>query len=796
MTIRVTWAATSWDPAERIFIGKVQAAIGKWPVSAGAMEKSFAFEVVEYADLSEYAKDCAHRQKEGCWSIVKGSLKPELDPRSLHPRKLTSFLDTPAAVFSIDFDGLPPHGESRIDGPEAFGAIALKVALSRLPQPFLKAACVAVASASTGLPFDSNGEPSNGCARFRAAFHLSRPLTFAEQKILAEWLKRLPGLDCIDLNYYTVSGFEFISRPQFLPGVRDPIDAPIFFRDGGQVDVSALFASLGANGSYKNYGPKPTPEELRFNARNAIELVKALMDAVPNNLDRPAWIGVGHALKATLGDCGEAWEIWIDFSDRWTEGRSDFDENDRVWGGLHDGRVGIGYLVKLGTEVGTPEALAAVQAIQQARAKCDFTEMSEEELAESEKTAEPRDRWAKLRAALQWSGKEKLVRNTNTIAWREPGIAVFGCGAATGNAVERRWVSDRHARGHVSVTNGSPAVGKTFFAVTYANAIAAEKPLLAGLDRIERAGAAALMAADGERAEEFQRKDQAFRQYHNLSNDDFRYPVYVFDNVGPFVEKKNDVWVPSLWLIGIAPKLAEMRERERLALVVVDTLLGVSGGGNTADATDMQAIMEVTKMIATELDCAVEILNHLTKGGARNNPSDMDAGLGARPLTATPRFVANLTREGAQVRVAMAKASYIGGPRGTPAFQFQSVRVPVDVDDVDGSIVTTEMRPLGVLVPSSEAALRSAEEADAHKALWEAHENGVEIKRGSASGLRKDDHASSIVQTALRLGRDSKARKKAEGLIEALIDQGFVRVVERQGKQRRKEAFLEPEPFV
>ena len=144
----------------------------------------------------------------------------------------------------------------------------------------------------------------------------------------------------------------------------------------------------------------------------------------------------------------------------------------------------------------------------------------------------------------------------------------------------------------------------------------------------------------------------------------------------------------------------------------------------------------------------------------------------------------------------MAKASYIGGPRGTPAFKFQSVRVPVDVDDVDGSIVATEMRSLGVIVPSTEAALRSAQEADAHKALWEAHESGVEIKRGSANGLRKDDHASRIVQTALGLGKDSKARKIAEGLVEALIDQGFVRVVERQGKQRKQTEFLEPEPFL
>ena len=81
-----------------------------------------------------------------------------------------------------------------------------------------------------------------------------------------------------------------------------------------------------------------------------------------------------------------------------------------------------------------------------------------------------------------------------------------------------------------------------------------------------------------------------------------------------------------------------MREENKLALIVVDTLLGVSGGGNTADTADMQAIIDVAKMLATVLDCAVEIINHLTKGGAKSDPDSMDAGLGARPVTATAQL--------------------------------------------------------------------------------------------------------------------------------------------------------------
>jgi hypothetical protein len=176
------------------------------------------------------------------------------------------------------------------------------------------------------------------------------------------------------------------------------------------------------------------------------------------------------------------------------------------------------------------------------------------------------------------------------------------------------------------------------------------------------------------------------------------------------------------------PKLARMREDNRLALIVVDTLLGVSGGGNTSDTADMQAIVDVAKTLATILDCAVEIINHLTKGGAKADPTSMDAGLGARPVTATARFVVNLSKANGVVTVTMAKQSYMGGPRGTPCFEFKSVDVPVAIHDVDGAYVGTEPRPLGVLIPAQIATLERLTEDAALNALWEAHQQGVKIR--------------------------------------------------------------------
>ena len=203
------------------------------------------------------------------------------------------------------------------------------------------------------------------------------------------------------------------------------------------------------------------------------------------------------------------------------------------------------------------------------------------------------DPWSRLRAELHWSGADRARNSGSGIAWREPGIAVFGSESLEGMPRDRAWITDRHVRGYISTTNGLPTAGKSFLSVTFANAIATERHDLAGLDRIERPGAVVIMAADSEGAEEFQRKDAAFRQYHGLTNADFKHQIFIFDAPGPFVEmrKRTGTWGLSRWIIEQAPKLARMREDNKLALIVVDTLLGVSGGGNTADAVDMQAII-------------------------------------------------------------------------------------------------------------------------------------------------------------------------------------------------------------
>jgi hypothetical protein len=827
--IEVTWAVTALDPAKRLRIGKIWAPEGKkWLVADGVKRQAYVFELMRYPDLEAFSVDLESRMLAGVSAIVAGHLKrlPELDPLRAHPRMGNNFADDPSWLFQLDFDGLAAVNSKPIDRPEDFGAIVLREALRRLPAAFEKVDCVIYATSSSGLPFNAKGEPSGGRARFRVVFWLSRPVTFAEQGLFTQALKQLPGLDCLDESIFVLPQFSFVARPEFPDWMTDPIETPVMMHKGDRrcLDVDILLTEIDVEPASKGRsGTRGTParaEDRRLDVAHELRvpLVRRAVAAIVNDLNRIDWVHFAHAIDGALARDPAGRDIFLEFSARW-EGEADpyedFDqvgeadqpegweepdpeeEAERVWDTRgEEGRAGFGYLMQLLRKQETDEAEAAIDAIQLARAQEAFKDPPDD-LPDNDdpEPAPARDPWSRLREELHWSGADRARNSGSGIAWREPGIAVFGSESREGMPRDRAWITDRHVRGYITTTNGLPTAGKSFLSVTFANAIATERHDLAGLDRIERPGAVVIIAADSEGAEEFQRKDAAFRQYPGLTNADFRHQIFIFDAPGPFVEIRagSGTWGPSRWIIEQAPKLARMREDNKLALIVVDTLLGVSGGGNTADAVDMQAIIDVAKMLATVLDCAVEIINHLTKGGAKTDPGSMDAGLGARPITATARFVANLSKVNGVVTIVMPKESYMGGPQGTRCFEFKPVDVLVAIYDVDDSYVGVEPRSLGVLIPTQIAALERMAEDAVLAALWEAHQKGVKIKRGAAKGVQKDDHAALIIQKALDLGLNPQGRRKAEALVAKLLRDGRVKVVPTLDDKRNRFEQLVPD---
>ena len=126
-------------------------------------------------------------------------------------------------------------------------------------------------------------------------------------------------------------------------------------------------------------GSKPgSAEERLLNVDPSIrhELIMQLVAAIPNDtVDHGGdWIAVLHGIKGASGDPDWGKIIWLAYCARWTKGEADPDEDERVWNTarLGDGFSGVRQLLELAWRAGTPEAIAAVEAVKLAQAQWAF----------------------------------------------------------------------------------------------------------------------------------------------------------------------------------------------------------------------------------------------------------------------------------------------------------------------------------------------------------------------------------------------------------------------------------------
>jgi hypothetical protein len=345
--IRITWVRTE----TRQRIGKRQVQSGKWPVTNGAKSTEFIFEAEQYRDLEALGRNYAKRQREGCWAIVVGDLRPGLDPMKSHPRNGRKLVDAPRMTFTLDFDGLTPdEGGPALDGPDLIKAS--QVAISRLPRAFDGAAYLFLPTSSTGLPVNTKGEPSNRCARFRMTFELTRPLMYAQQKQLAKRLKARLGLGCVDTGLYDTAMFEFVARPEFLSNVCDPAPNAVGMVEGEKLNVDQLIAEIdldlkaepagvasSAAGQHTSTAVPALPAPFETLEPSLRALAASIVNG-PTFDDRAHWVRHAHVLANVFGkDQGR--EPWYEFCDRWVgaDGNpiaNDPDEDKRVWDTLNE----------------------------------------------------------------------------------------------------------------------------------------------------------------------------------------------------------------------------------------------------------------------------------------------------------------------------------------------------------------------------------------------------------------------------------------------------------------------------
>jgi hypothetical protein len=796
---RATWARA----VDNSRIGKVQTPSGKWPPTIGAKSTSYFFEVKEYARLAEYRADYEARMKDGRFALVTGEPRPNLDLTKPHRRVKANFINAASTKLTIDFDGLTPDdADTPIDSAGAYSEVVMSVALGRMPEAFKRAKCMVAATSSTGLKTISTGAPSEGKARVRGTWELSRSLTCTQKETLAEALKALPGLECVDDGLYPPEHFEFVTRPIFLPGQTDPIREPVYALPGGLLDVDAVCAELGIDLDAKGdaHNRSSAGQGSRWTAKERLAHALAMADSVVNGPwfdDRRHWVGYAHTMRNVFGrDLG--WVKFEEFNNRrvGADGKpvaNDPVEDREAYDGLKNSQNDIGdlagYAREHGGETGraayydfifpdlTPEDEAVPDGI--------ATAVSEKAAADWETTRAKMSRMARFKRALKYD--QLLAPNTQRQRVFDTGpfgFITFDSNylPTIGTIVPR--VAPWLFRNEVTTKVAGPATGKTTHLVLTAVAIATERPDILGLKNgeLKRFGDCILFCNEDQTTKTHNQILAVLKTF-GLTKNALKHAIHVerskFVLVTPSGNRGEPE--PSDDAIRIAEKIARVRETAEIAYVGLDTLLSLAGSVSTNGPEGIMTILGMAYDIAGTFGCAVEVLHHFSKAGGKTSPSDMMSALGSMSMPATVRGAIHLLsieedeakRYGWPPEKALQVVKQIEaknsnakkGAAGAMFYEWRSVSIMAEDPSDPNAAATFGTEDVGVLVPITSPAVRQVTAAKALTALHQAQGAGRKVRRGGGRGRRSGDDAHSILAHAFGLPRDA-----AEAAVVDLID--------------------------
>ena len=800
---RATWARTTNNAR----IGKVKTPSGKWPPTPGAKSKSYVFETREYASIVEFYADYEERQKSGIWTLIAGELRPDLDPNKPHQRVGPNFIDAASTKFTIDFDGLEPDDAAMpLDSPSAYEEdAAFLAALNRLPKAFDGAMCMAAATSSTGSKIVSTGKPSEGRARFRATWELTRALTCRQKEILTKAMKALPGLDGVSNDLCSIPGFEFISRPVFLEGENDPIKDPVYLLEGGLLDIDAVCHELGIDldaaangggggkaqsrprGTSPGQGRPLTPDEaqaLYLSHKQAKPLLHALADSVVNGpwFDyRPHWIGYAHTTRNVFGrDVG--WLKFDEFNKRRIGADGQPVKNDPVqdkeaYDTLKNSQNNIwdlaGYAREHGGEAGrkayydflypdlTPEDKALVDGM----------------IAAPEKAADAQHggAWAEWRAALERLRAARPAPIFDNSGWlphsSNANVLIFDPEDISPVPL-RPDMTDRHARGEASMLVGSGGGGKSTVGTSYTVAVAYENPAPIGQSSIDWCGDVVVVSNE-ESPRTVKRRIRALRHRLGLSPKDQKHRIFIWpDTLVLGRATGSDGVAPTRMAITFVDTLAQLNAESEIALVVLDTLASLFSGVNE-NSVAMEKAVGMLADIAEAGFLAIDIMHHASKAQDGRETAMSFRGstaIGAKvrehstivpvPKDEWPTFGWSDAEGAHTVRVLGQKAND-KAIAGAWCFRWEFPSVGAyDVRKPD----EFKSAAIGILVPLGKPTAKRVAPQAALRALYAFHQNGGKIVRGGVNGPVAPHHAHRILIDA-GLGD----RKAAEALIVELL---------------------------
>jgi hypothetical protein len=324
----------------------------------------------------------------------------------------------------------------------------------------------------------------------------------------------------------------------------------------------------------------------------------------------------------------EAEDIFYEFSSRRVDGTSNPDEDERVWGSRGEGKAGYGHLMGLLEKQGTPDAEAAVLAIQQARAKTCIPALTDKEVeaaggdvvdALARKVAAGRESvWARWRAALDRLRRAVKRPVFVTGGWTEDaddGAFEFDPTYA-GPVPSRPQISDRLTRGLVSMISAAPNVGKSTYLGLEALAIATENGALIGQQKVDWCGDILIVSNEESRDSIVSRWRGQMRTSGLKAGDIIKHKLRVWPGktrlrIGRL---ENGAVVPTDDGVKFVEALAARAEKgSPTAFIGMDTLVSLFEGLDENSASQMDKALGLIAEIAEAGFAAIDVMHHTGK---------------------------------------------------------------------------------------------------------------------------------------------------------------------------------------
>jgi len=494
--------------------------------------------------------------------------------------------------------------------------------------------------------------------RTHVYWELDRPETDlvawkARQKVLAKAICGDPAVVDESRVLRLAGTINFPKPSKFQKGYKVELVSPVD-QSGTIVTPAQLMAGLDYVSAtpivQEESGPKQigAPELM---ARDQADLLQTLQ-AIENDLDYNAWVGMAHAVKAATGDSADGREAFIAWSETYPGCTAESAE--RVWDSISESKVGADFIYTHASRAGIATSSAAQ----------DFEPLPDDVEPYVAKPAAPAKRFAPVPMRLPENFDPTRIEL-------------------------RKWVlGHRFMVGSVTGGIGAPGVGKSTFSILSGMAIATGRELTG--EKVHLKGRVWIHNHEDD-TDELLRRIAGVCLHYNLDFADIR-DNFLFSSGAVtrlVVAVKQD---DSVKLTQTVQDIIDTIKEENIVFLAVDPLVSTHEGVNENSNTEVERVVDAFRKIARETGCAIDLVHHSLKdhsGDTESRAGDMNAARGAGALVGAVRVaytLAPMSTKGAEdrgislalanslARLDMAKGNYSARSRGQPIwYEMKSV---------------------------------------------------------------------------------------------------------------------------